>query len=232
MCLSKIFSPVDQSLKVLVEVMTRLAGQEVVKGTRKRGRSKECGTDEEAHFVIRINGRVTQVPSAAPSLNLRQLLGQAGVLLQDITDEETPILLLPCPNTGNVTVHPNHNYRLVKFVGEHMCLAGAMSHANNNSKTDHVAIAAKDGEAEKKSPLRSDIWAMAELWAVIAFMQEHRASCVQDFLSLPVERMATYYSRGVLNLRRQCFSGVESESSDEEVEESEVCYEGKEDEED
>ncbi|CBH13440.1 hypothetical protein, conserved [Trypanosoma brucei gambiense DAL972] len=231
MCLSKIFSPVDQSLKVLVEVMTRLAGQEVVKGTRKRGRSKECGTDEEAHFVIRINGRVTQVSSAAPSLNLRQLLGQAGVLLQDITDEETPILLLPCPNTGNVTVHPNHNYRLVKFVGEHLCPAGDFFPANDH-EIDAITFAAEGNKLHKKRVFQSKKLAESTLGSLMVFLQSNKISYARDFLMLKPEEVEIYKGKATAAMMRHCIKGVELESSDEEVEESEVCYEGKEDEED
>ncbi|ESL06661.1 hypothetical protein TRSC58_05662 [Trypanosoma rangeli SC58] len=121
------------------------------------------------------------------------MFGHEGVLLQDVTVNRYPLLLLPCPHTGNVTVHPRHRYRLMKFVGEHLCLAGdfhPVADEECQQRRENSSVTARRRRQQRES------WAMSELMGMMAYLQSHPQSTQEDFGALPPEQAAWYHSRG------------------------------------
>ncbi|CCD15651.1 unnamed protein product [Trypanosoma congolense IL3000] len=160
-----------------------------------RGRSTSPGVNGE-FFLIRVNGKSWRVDAAAPFINVTQLLDTPGLLLQDVTVPSCPIVLLPCPRTGNVTVTPNREYKLVKFIGEHLCLAGDLSRNGAHGPESAETNNGKSSNETGKKPSHLDIWPMTELYAFVCYLKDHGGSCLQDFLSLPVDKIQFTIPKG------------------------------------
>ncbi|KEG10306.1 hypothetical protein DQ04_03901010 [Trypanosoma grayi] len=155
------------------------------------------GADESNAFFVHINGWPCSVSSETPFVNLREMCGQAGVLLQDVTVCGSPLLLLPCPHTGNVRVLPRRCYRLMKFIGEHLCLAGDFAPVADD---DDVAVRLhmlEDGALRRQ---RREAWAMSELVGMMAFLRKNPHSKPRDFEALSPEEAARYHAVGSISL--------------------------------
>nr|CCC92164.1 unnamed protein product [Trypanosoma congolense IL3000] len=166
-----------------------------------RGRSTSPGVNGE-FFLIRVNGKSWRVDAAAPFINVTQLLDTPGLLLQDVTVPSCPIVLLPCPRTGNVTVTPNREYKLVKFIGEHLCLAGDLAEVND------VNITIKETKEQQQS--RFDLWAKTSLGGVLVYLKENKHSTPRDFLSLHHSEAERYNVRGTADIIQRCLKMAES----------------------
>ncbi|ESS67945.1 hypothetical protein TCDM_03248 [Trypanosoma cruzi Dm28c] len=160
-------------------------------------------------FIIHLNERPSRVAVATPYINPRQLFGHAGILLQDVTVPRHPILLLPCPHTGNVTVHPRRRYRLMKFIGEHMCLAGDFYPV-----LDEEYQQRRQNSSEAFRIRQRESWAMSELMGMMKFLQSNPQNSVDDFWTLPPEEAARYHSHGNVALLERS-EGIQSENNDE-----------------
>ncbi|RNF07385.1 uncharacterized protein Tco025E_07377 [Trypanosoma conorhini] len=144
-------------------------------------------------FLVHINERPSRVAARTPYVNPRKLFGREGVLLQDVTVRRHPLLLLPCPHTGNVTVHPRHRYRLMKFVGEHLCLAGDFHPVSDEECRQRREDSSASARRRRQ---RREAWAASELMGMMAYLQSHPQSTPEDFGALPPEQAAWYHSRG------------------------------------
>ncbi|KAF5223910.1 hypothetical protein ECC02_003098 [Trypanosoma cruzi] len=160
-------------------------------------------------FIIHLNERPSRVAVTTPYINPRQLFGHAGILLQDVTVPRHPILLLPCPHTGNVTVHPRRRYRLMKFIGEHMCLAGDFYPV-----LDEEYQQRRQNSSEAFRIRQRESWAMSELMGMMKFLQSNPQNSLDDFWALPPEEAARYHSRGNVALLERS-EGIQSGNDDE-----------------
>ncbi|KAH8607890.1 hypothetical protein ERJ75_001323000 [Trypanosoma vivax] len=163
---------------------------------------KEPGTD--SYISVRINGRLCRVSAATPYINTRKLFGAGGVLLQDVTVQDCPVLLLPCPHTGNVTVRAGREYKLMKFIGEHICLAGDYAPVRDDDVLDLAQTTVVDGRPEGKgSPTSMEVWLKSGLTALLLYLRENIGVTASDFFSLTDEQRAEYEARGSELLLKQ-----------------------------
>ncbi|EKF26536.1 hypothetical protein MOQ_009759 [Trypanosoma cruzi marinkellei] len=165
--------------------------------------------EDGSFFIIHINKRPSRVAMTRPYINPRQLFGHAGILLQDVTVPGHPILLLPCPHTGNVTVHPRRRYRLMKFIGEHLCLAGDFCPV-----ADEEYRQRRQDSSEAFRIRQRESWAMSELMGMMKFLKSNPQNSPDDFWALPPEEAARYHSRGNVALLERS-EGIRSENENE-----------------
>ncbi|KAH8608099.1 hypothetical protein ERJ75_001323800 [Trypanosoma vivax] len=176
---------------------------------------KELGTD--SCISVRINGRLCRVSAATPYINTRELYGRDGMLLQDVTVQDCPVLLLPCPHTGNVTVRAGREYKLMKFIGEHICLAGDYAPVRDDDVHGRSLSLIQEQEKRKKNHfLRKDIWSMGELMGMIKYMRSNREVSFEDYMSLSAENAAVYNARGTMDLLQKTYNDVEAGNDDDE----------------
>ncbi|KAH9598475.1 hypothetical protein LSM04_009708 [Trypanosoma melophagium] len=182
----------------------------------------EFHASEGSFFVIYINEKPSRVPADTPFINPRELFGHPGVLLQDVTVKHCPVLLLPCPHTGNVTVHQHRRYRLMKFIGEHLCFAGDFAPVvdDKESTVVYTPQSGAKGEKQHEHEKQPEAWAMSELMGMMAFLRRYPQRTPRDFMALPPEEAATYHAKGntALFASRRRVKNVDGNEEEEEEE--------------